>query len=102
MQNSATARINGTQTYVGVARRAIHILSNRKSASMSGYWLVWAAPQLEGASYVKTVRRQRGRDLRLLGGGAVTARDRRSCDASLPQGIAHRDRGGRAADRAAW
>jgi hypothetical protein len=31
-QNSATARINGTQTYVGLARRAIHIFSNRKSS----------------------------------------------------------------------
>jgi hypothetical protein len=35
-QNSATARINGTQTYVGLARRAIHIFSNRKSSQHVG------------------------------------------------------------------
>src|SRR5262245_44256477 len=39
----------------------------------------------------RLARRQRGGNLRLLGGGAVTARDRRFRDASLPQRIANRD-----------
>ena len=47
------------------------------------------------------VCRQGGGNLRLLGGGAVTAHYRRLGDAGLAQGITHRDRIGRTRDRTA-